>query len=160
MLSSRHIANETLAIGGPPGDIHAALHEFVPLATDNDIRDWMNTYDSEVWSSQEEKVRTITGDISLRCSVSTTACSAPLPMLNQAAQTIIADPEKPTEIWTYESAESIITDVEKSVGAWTYNWIAPTRDSPLAEHGAENWFQFGGMNIGCDKFIELREASY
>ena len=74
MRLSRHIANETLATNAA-GDIYAALHGYFPLATNNDIRDWINTYTSEVWSSEDEKFRTITGDASVRCSVSTVVYS-------------------------------------------------------------------------------------
>ena len=70
MRLSRQSADETLAISGPAGDIYAALHDYIPSATDSDIQDWINTYASEVWSSQDEMVRTITGDASVRCSVS------------------------------------------------------------------------------------------
>ena len=83
MRSPRHIANETLATNGPAGDVYAALHEFIPLATNNSIQDWINTYASEVWSSQDEKVRSITGDPSARCSVSTTAYPFSLLRFNQ-----------------------------------------------------------------------------
>lgn len=79
---SRQIANETLATNAAE-DIYAALHSFIPLATDNDIQDWINTYSSEAWSSQEEKFRTITGDPSVRCSVSAMSCLAILLELNQ-----------------------------------------------------------------------------
>jgi hypothetical protein len=77
MRLSRQIANETLATNGPAGDIYAALHDYIPLATDGDIQDWINTYASEDWSSQDEMVRTITGDASVRCSVSAVVYSVP-----------------------------------------------------------------------------------
>lgn len=82
MRLSRHIANETLAISEPAGNISAALHGYIPLATDDDVQDWINTYASEVWSSQEEMVRTITGDASVRCPVSATANPGSDPKLN------------------------------------------------------------------------------
>jgi len=82
-LITGQIANETLATNAAE-DIYAALHSFIPLVTDNDIQDWINTYSSEVWSSQEEKFRTITGDASVRCS------------------TILADAEKSVGAWTYK----------------------------------------------------------
>ena len=76
----RHIANETLATNAA-GDIYAALHGYFPLVTDSNIRDWINTYASEVRSSEDEKFRTITGGASVRCSVSTTIYST-FPELN------------------------------------------------------------------------------
>jgi len=82
IIPSRHIANETLATSEPAGDIYAALHGYTPLVTDNDIQGWIDTYASEVWSSQEEEVRTITGDASVRCSVGSTAGLGPFPKLN------------------------------------------------------------------------------
>ncbi|KAF9647804.1 alpha/beta-hydrolase [Thelephora ganbajun] len=82
-LITGQIANETLATNSA-GDIFAALHSYIPLATDSDIQDWINTYSSEVWSSQEERFRTITGDASVRCS------------------TIVADAEKSVGAWTYK----------------------------------------------------------
>ncbi|KAF9647809.1 alpha/beta-hydrolase [Thelephora ganbajun] len=82
-LITGQIANETLATNSA-GDIFAALHSYIPLATDNDIQNWINAYSSEVWSSQEERFRTITGDASVRCS------------------TIVADAEKSVGAWTYK----------------------------------------------------------
>jgi len=85
MRLPRHIANETLATSEPAGDIYAALHGYIPLATDDDIQDWINTYASEIWSSQEEMVRIITGDASVRCSVSVTASSSSNPKLSASS---------------------------------------------------------------------------
>ena len=61
----------------PADNIFTALNGFAPLATDEDIQDWVNTYSSEVWSSQDEKFRTITGDATVRCSVSPIFSMAP-----------------------------------------------------------------------------------
>ena len=61
----------------PADDIFTALNGFAPLATDKDVQDWINTYSSEVWSSQDEKFRTITGDATVRCSVSPIFSMAP-----------------------------------------------------------------------------------
>ena len=128
MCWSRHIANETLATD-PEDDIFAALQAFIPLATSDDIQDWVDTYSSETWSSEEEKFRTITGDAVVRCPVSTTHRVIPLQKLDRAYQTIVAD-------------------AEKYIGAWTYKWITPVPGSPFAEHATENWYQFLGVKTG------------
>ena len=61
----------------PADDIFTALNGFAPLATDKDVQDWINTYSSEVWFSQDEKFGTITGDATVRCSVSPIFSMAP-----------------------------------------------------------------------------------
>jgi len=60
------------------------LHDLIPQATDTNIQGWIDTYASEVWTSEDERFRTITGDPSVRCS------------------TIVADAEESVGAWTYK----------------------------------------------------------
>ena len=55
-------------------------------------------------------------------------------------------------------AQTIVADAEESFGAWTYRWITPVPGSPLAEHATENWYQFLGVETGCDNFTGTLET--
>lgn len=51
--------------------------------------------------------------------------------------------------------QSIVADAEQSAKAWTYRWVTPIPGSTLAFHGTDNWYQFLGVQTGCDNFVGI-----
>lgn len=133
----RSTSNETVA--GNMTDVMTYWRQSYPLLTTAELDMLENVYDPAQFSSEDEWMRTATGESMLRCGVSRYAFAmrvdVPLTPMNvrvSQRETVGYAGVRYSKAWAYR-----------------YNQPNPTQGEPgITEHAAENWMMFLGTNTG------------